>query len=101
MSVRPNEERLALEARKDSRGHRVEAAVEALAVAAIAEKRREDIFHDLRTIPEPASDGEATATTRAKIRAEGREAFATRSGRRVTTLTLRFGLCCARRKPGG
>lgn len=44
----------------ESRGHRVEAAVEALAVAAIAEKRRE-IFSQIEL--RARCDGGATART--------------------------------------
>ena len=62
--VRPHEtRRLARDARKETpRAHRVEAAVEALAVAAIAEKRRE-IFSQPPIELRARCDGGATART--------------------------------------
>ena len=97
------EARLDIEA-PESRGHRVEAAVEALAVAAIAEKRctATKIF---------ISDLPPRFPSPLRRRGDGDEETEG-LGRRSETLddtwwtsrrhpTVRFGLCCARRKRRG
>jgi hypothetical protein len=97
------EARLDIEA-PESRGHRVEAAVQALAVAAIAEKRctATKIF---------ISDLPPRFPSPLRRRGDGDEETEG-PGRRSQTLddtwwtprrhpTVRFGLCCARRKRRG